>query len=70
MQQTKNVLKTHLRVVFEVVGHGDPDGALPLLTVVLQDDAGDGAALADAGAVADEKAGTVAVLEELGNNSI
>ena len=41
-----NPSQVSLGVVLEVVGHGDPDGALPLLTVVLQDDAGDGAALA------------------------
>ena len=39
----------------EVVGHGDPDRALPLLAVVLQDDAGDRPALAHAGAVADQE---------------
>ena len=34
-----DVPEVPLGVVLEVVRDGDPDGALPLLTVVLQDDA-------------------------------
>ena len=34
-----DVAEVPLGVVLEVVRDGDPDGALPLLTVVLQDDA-------------------------------
>ena len=46
-----DVFQVSLGVVLEVVGHGHPDGLLAALQEVFVDEAGDGAAFADAGAV-------------------
>ena len=45
-----------LRVVDQLVGLGDPDRAVPALEPVVEQDAGDLAALAGAGAIAEEPA--------------
>ena len=49
----------------QVVGDGEPDGALPALTPVLVDDPGQSSAFADSGAVADQKSGASSVRQNL-----
>ena len=61
-----NVTEIPLRIILQIIGDTEPESLLASQQVVLVDDSGDGAALADAGAVADQKAAAVVVGQEVG----